>query len=191
MQIVDNGTDQPEFRIIKTARNEQAINEAVEQGYWPLVKPVISSPDIKVKFAVSQNKTTGKITVANDYRDPIMFRPVEPVGEMSQQKQEKLGSSILSFLKGKDPAPRVNEEATAIDWTYYYPYHFESPFAAYLVPKDLQIGETVFLEDLIEDVIGGSWNQGDKRRLTSCKAVWDGKEFVLQHYPSEGGGVVG
>lgn len=141
MQIVDNETDQPELRIIKTARTEQAINDAVEQGYWPLVKPVIPSPDIRVKFAVSQHKTTGKITVANDYRDPIMFRPTEPVGEMSQQKQEKLGSSIFRFLKAKDPAPRINEEVTAIDWTYYYPYNFESPFAAYLIPKDLHVGE--------------------------------------------------
>jgi hypothetical protein len=181
MQIVDNETNQPELRIIKTARNEQAINKAVEQGYWPLVKPVIPSPDIKVKFAVSQNKTTGRITVAHDYRDPIMFRPIEPVGEISEEKPETLVSSIFRFLKGKELVPPVNEEATAIDWTYYYPYHFESPFAAYLIPKDLRIDETVFLEDLIEDVIGGSWNQGDKRRLSSCKAVWDGKEFILQY----------
>jgi hypothetical protein len=181
MQIVDNETDQPELRIIKTARNEQAINEAVEQGYWPLVKPVIASPDIRVKFAVSQNNVTGKITVAHDYRDPIMFRPNEPLVKSSQQSQEEIHSPIFRFLNAKDIAPLVNEEITAIDWTYYYPYHFESPFAAYLIPKDLQIGETVFLEDLIEDFVGGSWNQGDKRRSSSCKAVWDGKEFILQY----------
>ena len=25
-----------------------------------------------------------------------------------------------------------------IDYSFYYPYHFDSPFAAYLIPKDLQ-----------------------------------------------------
>jgi hypothetical protein len=191
MQIVDNKTDQHELRIIKTARNEQAINEAVEQGYWPLVKPVIPSPDIRVKFAVSQNNITGKIAVANDYRDPNMFRPNEPLIKSSQQSQEEIDSPIFSFLNAKDIDPPVMEQVTAIDWTYYYPYHFESPFAAYLVPKDLQIDETVFLEDLIEDVIGSSWNQGDAYRLKGCKAVWDGKGFVLQYKPSKVVGVIG
>ena len=40
---------------------------------------------------------------------------------------------------------------TVIDWTEYYPHNFASPFAAYLIPKDIQIGERVFIEDLIED----------------------------------------
>ena len=37
-----------------------------------------------------------------------------------------------------------------IDWSYYYPEPFANPFEAYLVPEDLDVGERVFLEDLIE-----------------------------------------
>jgi hypothetical protein len=77
-----------------------------------------------------------------------------------------------------------SEFEKVIDWTYYYPHHFKSPFAAYLIPKDIKIGERVFLEDLIEDYIGGSWNQGDTYRLESCEAIWNGKDLEIQYDPN-------
>jgi hypothetical protein len=78
---------------------------------------------------------------------------------------------------------RNNDFVTVIDWTYYYPYTFESPFAAYLIPKDIVIGERVFIEDLIEDYIGESWNQGDNYRLESCVAIWNGTDLEIQYNP--------
>ena len=70
-----------------------------------------------------------------------------------------------------------------IDFTYYYPYHFESPYAAYLIPADIKAGERVWISDLIEDVIGQKWNQGDSYRLLSCEAIWNGKDMMLQVSP--------
>lgn len=67
-----------------------------------------------------------------------------------------------------------------IDWTFYYPKPFKNPFAAYLIPSDLIIGERVFLEDLIEDIVGRSWNQGDSNRLASAEAIWTGKDLDIQ-----------
>lgn len=72
-----------------------------------------------------------------------------------------------------------------IDWTDYYPHAFPVPFAAYLIPSDLKPGERVFVEDLIEDFIGMSWNQGNNYRLESCEAVWDGKDLAIQYDPSK------
>ena len=37
----------------------------------------------------------------------------------------------------------------------------------------------VFVEDLIEDYIGASWNQGDTYRLESCEAIWNGKNLEI------------
>lgn len=71
-----------------------------------------------------------------------------------------------------------------IDWTFYYPHSFKSPFAAYLIPNDIKIGERVFIEDLIEDYIGASWNQGDTYRLESCEAIWNGTNLEIQYDPS-------
>ena len=76
--------------------------------------------------------------------------------------------------------------ATIIDWTLYYPYNFESPFAAYLIPPDLEKGESVLVEDLIEDIVGSVWNQGDAYRLESCEAIWNGEDLIIQNNPEQG-----
>lgn len=72
---------------------------------------------------------------------------------------------------------------TIIDWTFHYPYKFKSPFAAYLIPNDIKVGERVFIEDLIEDYVGVQWNQGDTYRLESCEAIWNGSELEIQYDP--------
>jgi hypothetical protein len=144
-----NNTNREGLRTIKTARDKQSINAAAREGFFPLVKPVVPSPEIRSKYAVVQSKTTGEIDVIGDYRAR---------GDVEN------GEFVIHF-------------------TYYYPHSFPSPFAAYLIPPDLEVGERVYLEDLIEDVVGSIWNQGDSFRLNSCIAVWDGKDFKLEHKP--------
>jgi len=58
---------------------------------------------------------------------------------------------------------------------------FSSPFAAYLIPKDIKMGERVLLADLIEDYMGASWNQGDTYGLESCEALLNGKDLEIQY----------
>lgn len=70
-----------------------------------------------------------------------------------------------------------------IPFTFRYPYVWESPFAAYLLPPDLSVGERVYLEDLIEDYVGLTWNQGDVYRLDACEAIWNGTDFEVQYDP--------
>lgn len=65
------------------------------------------------------------------------------------------------------------------DFIKYYPHDRVNPYAAYLIPPDLQPGDEVYLEDLIEDIRSVCWNQGDSIRLQSCRAIWDGKDFIL------------
>lgn len=134
------------LRTISTARTVQDINTAANAGYWPLVKAITPSTEIRAKFAVLQNNSTGEINVIGDFRADVEAAEVTKV----------------------------------IDFTFYYPHHFENPFAAYLIPSDIEIGEHVWLTDLIEDVVGHKWNQGDSFRLASCEAIWNGKEFILQ-----------
>jgi hypothetical protein len=180
----NNNNEEPQFRVIKTARSEQAINEAAEQGFRPLVKPIIPSPEIRTKFTVIQNRITGKITVAHDYRDRNVPGLIKPTSELPEQTQEEIDDFKRTFPNVQYLEPIVDQE-TVIGWTFYYPYQFESPFAAYLVPQDIKVGEKVILEDLIEDVVSHSWNQGDTYRLPSCNAVWNGTDFTLQHEPNE------
>ena len=148
--------DQPNpkhLRVIKTARNEKDINEAVRQGFRPIVKLLKASRKIRSKFCVYQNRKTGEILEVGDYRVAISFE-------------------------------HQSEYELVVPWTYHYPYHFESPYAAYLIPSDIQKGERVFIEDLIEDFIGQHWNQGDTYRLECCEAIWNGTKLVIQFNPN-------
>ena len=58
----------------------------------------------------------------------------------------------------------------------------ESPYAAYLVPANLFIGQKVFLEDLIEDYPGITRknNYGSVTdRATFGFAIWNGKDLEI------------
>lgn len=70
-----------------------------------------------------------------------------------------------------------------IDYVLYYQYCFRNPFAAYLVPNDIVVGEEVWLEDLIEDLVSVWGNQGHNPRLRSALAVWNGSDFEIQFDP--------
>ena len=55
------------------------------------------------------------------------------------------------------------------------------PFATYLLPTDLKVGEIVLIEEVIEELVGCYWNQGDVLRLETCLAIWDGKNFEYDY----------
>lgn len=71
-------------------------------------------------------------------------------------------------------------DADIIGEEYRYAYNFESPHAAYLVPLDIQVGERVILEDLIEDYIGEYFTD-IPYLLASCAAVWNGEDFDIEY----------
>lgn len=145
----NNTETQHGLRVIKTARDQESINQAARAGFRPLMRTVKPSRKIHSKFAVYQNRETGEIAVVGDFR-----------AHMPEQEWD-----------------------CVIDWTDYYPHSFPQPFAAYLIPPDIQKGERVLLEDLIEDLVGMTWNQGNAYRLDSCEAIWTGSDFKIQFNP--------
>lgn len=92
-----------------------------------------------------------------------------------------------------NPDPRrhhyfENSELAIPEFEVCLPMH-KNPFAAYLIPTDLPIGEKVWLEDLIEDFIGTHGCDGDSR-LESASAVWNGKDFEIDYIPERDIGYV-
>jgi len=113
-----------------------------------------------------------------------LIKKVRPSDEIRSKysviQNKKTGEiKIIGDLRFSYLTDDSGDYVTVIDWTYYYPHSFKSPFAAYLIPKDIIVGEMVFVEDLIEDYIGASWNQGDTYRLESCEAIWNGKNLEI------------
>lgn len=122
-------------------------------------------------------------SAANNGLFPLV-KVVKPNPEISSKfaiRQDKNNGTIevLGDYREGDGSDCV------IGWTSYYPYNFKSPFAAYLIPWDIKIGERVILEDLIEDIIESRWNQGSAWRLDSCEAVWNGSDFDIDHDESK------
>lgn len=118
----------------------------------------------------------------NGYRP--LVKKVEPSKDILSKFtvfQHKETGEIVPITDGRVVLhySRKEEYQKVIEKTFYYPYNFKSPFAAYLVPSDIKEGEEVYLEDLIEDYIGFRWNQGVSKRLKSCEAKWNGEDFEV------------
>ncbi len=64
----------------------------------------------------------------------------------------------------------------------YCPPVFKEPFAAYVVPADIQVGERVYIKDVIEDLLGGiDPDTGSEQRLNDTYGRWNGEDFYLEH----------
>ena len=72
-----------------------------------------------------------------------------------------------------------------IDWTWYYPENFPEPFAAYMIPANLESGQRVWIDDLIEDFVGSYWNQGDTSRRKHAEAIWTGEDLEFKIEPDD------
>ena len=68
---------------------------------------------------------------------------------------------------------------TLVGWTSKNPSKFFSPYAAYIIPKDLKKGELVLINDVITNHVSGRWNQGDVYRLSKSEARWTGEDFYI------------
>lgn len=138
-------------RLIFTARSIEEIKHLEQSGCRVLIKKVEPNPDIYERLAVILNEDTGYHTFTGDLRNmPFLCQLIEP----------------SKFI----PIPSFT----------YYPYQFPAPIAAYILPDDLEVGERVFLVDLIEDYVACKWNQGPKSRLSSHYAVWNGTDFEVE-----------
>lgn len=142
-----------DLRVIKTARTKEAINAAAAAGFRPLVKP----------------------------GQPL--QPLQPLPEIHRKftvLQNRNTGEIRVYGDYRGGFPGGDWE-TAVPWIKYYPHSFPSPYAACLIPPDLAPGEHVYGEDLIEDYVGDTWNQGDVFRLESCEAIWNGRNLEIQY----------
>jgi len=60
-----------------------------------------------------------------------------------------------------------------------YRYCFDKPWAAYLLPADVEEGDQVFVWDVIQDHVETHMNHGGSLRQRQCVANWVGGELVI------------
>mgnify|MGYP001577431692 FL=1 len=150
-----------ELRIIKTARSIEDANMAADMGFIPLVKKLKPLKKLFNTVGVFRNKKTNRLEEAEDY---VVYRQY---GDVISYEDESEWELVVPFYK-------------------YYPYKFNSQYAAYLIPHDIEKGEKVILEDLIEDYYGGSfWSH--HIRVESLQAIWTGDDFSILYDPETDG----
>ena len=94
--------------------------------------------------------------------------------------KDKLTGKIITLGDFReDHYFRKSRYKTLVNWTSRNPSKFFSPFAAYIVPKDLKSGERVLINDVITNHVSGRWNQGDVYRLSKSEAIWTGRYFNI------------
>ncbi|WP_017733010.1 hypothetical protein [Nafulsella turpanensis] len=59
------------LRVIKTAKTEEEINEAARNGFFPLVKKVVPSEEIRHQLSIVQCRKTGEIRIITDRRTRV------------------------------------------------------------------------------------------------------------------------
>jgi len=86
---------------------------------------------------------------------------------------QNLKTLEIELVTDKETASSYSSDSSyrqLLDWNKYYPFIPKTPIAAYVIPKDLSVGEEVILEDYIS-------NEGPTK--TSRKAKWNGQDFDL------------
>ena len=65
---------------------------------------------------------------------------------------------------------------------YWYKSDYKDfPVAAYLIPDDIKKDETVWLDDLIQDIGNKIADFNDRLSRVPCsKAIWDGEDFIIE-----------
>lgn len=145
------GLTQSGLPIIQTARSLAAIEDGVLRGYRPLFVKADYASKVGRKFWVSLPPQSGELIYGSDFRCMVMPPSL---------KANKNWPSIFVNHDSERPP---------------------SPLAAYMIPEELNPGDRVFVADIIEEIIEGTWNQGDSWRMKSGEAIWTGEVLEIEH----------
>ena len=154
---------------------------------WPKIfkkrsKFIPVFPKQYVRAEVRMIKTARNLKEINqgveDGFDPFILA-IKPNPEIKHHiglmRHKKYGTySEFKQMRGDD----VGDDYIMTHRIEYYPYFFEPHYAAYLLPKDIKVGEFVWLEDLIQD-LEGDYVFCNVSRAKSGPACWTGERFIL------------
>ncbi len=144
---------------------EDESEDARKKGLLRTIKTLRGKEEIKNAINSGQKVLKQKVEPLENIRVTDLHIKDKETGKV------KIEPYSFHALPDDDSKYEIVKEAT------YYPYKFP-PTAAYLLPDDIEVGERVILEDLIEDIVGASHSCGTYR-LDSAEATWNGESFIV------------
>jgi hypothetical protein len=118
----------------------------------------------------------------------LIYRQVEPfpiiIGKYCVLRDKVTGKEFKIY-DFRDERGFSDEFEMVKEWTYQYRKNKFPKEAAYVIPDDIEEGEQVHIQDLIENFLGYQHNQGDSERLKSCMAVWKDNDLHILYDPKK------
>ncbi len=176
------------LKVVKTTCDIDVVNKAVAENFKIVIRKVkaireIDESELPKNYAIIRNKETGLFHLMNECDEEIF-----------DKKNRRLTSEDLKLLNKRysryelmgynKPFPfgfkEPNQWEYIVIWTDY-------PFVGYIIPKDVQIGERVYIEDMIEKYVVYSRRVRAGTHielLKSCEAIWNGSDLEIA-YPKQ------
>ncbi len=131
-----------------------------------IIKTARGEEEIQKAIDAGFNVLKYKVEASDNIRITDVYILDKKTGEI-----EISAYSNDTMMYGTSRGKKIIKEKT------YYPYVFPDT-AAYVLPDALKIDERVIIQDLIEDIVGGSHAWGTYRQ-DSAEAVWNGEKFII------------
>jgi len=142
--------------VVETTYNTTYLNKARENGYIILIIKRSLNPNLTLKSLLLKNRRTGEyITISSrhvnvQYGGPPVKYP-EDEWELIQE--------IEGYARDRS---------------------FEQNWGAYIIPKTIKLGDRVYIEDLIEDIVAGAF-WGSVSPAVDAEAIWNGSTLEIDH----------
>lgn len=168
------GQEEEQPHQIETTTDLKRMSEAAKNGDTVIFKKFEPNPEITDQVQVWRDMETNDYFTLTDWRS--MFQKTKEPNIYTDRDwvhdPDFVGSNKV------ESKPKKYYELL-LDWTTFYPPKFTKPYAAYIIPKNLEPGTKVIIPTVIEDIVNISW-QGTKQRLNYAQAVWNGAELEIK-----------
>lgn len=160
------------------------MQKKCNMSIWNFFKRKRKEDNLYRKIKTIRGHTNIEKAISNGskliYREVELFSAVK--GKYCILKNKKSGkeSKIYDF---RDNRIYSKEYEIVKNWTNQYHIYDFPDEAAYVIPNEIQEGEIVFIDDLIENFLGYQHNQGLNDRLNSCAAVWKNNDLQILYKP--------
>ena len=140
--------------VVETLYSVDAVNDAIASGYSCIVKPIKQNPELKLKSLLLRNRNTGEFCQV----------PSRLVHQQYSREPKIYSEEVWDEIGTVTGYARTRLEGNG--------------WAAYKLPKNLEVGSRVYIRDLIEDIIAEGFMYGIAAAV-DAEAVWNGASLEI------------
>ena len=143
--------------VVQTVFNTYELNNAIEEGFKTIVVKRKSNPQLKLESMIFRNINSG---------------------EYAQATGRSMNVQYATTLEYPEDEWELIHKQTG----YARPSSLITNWGAYVLPKDIKVGDRVYIEELIEDIVASAfWHSVSP--ADDAEAIWNGEYLEIDHAP--------